>query len=101
MSRHVAVGKEVLEKEARAILQVMEALNEDFDRAVEALCAAKGRVIFCGIGKSGLVARKIAATFSSVGVPSARSSGLDASSGVPARSSPSDRLVALAMGGMM
>ncbi len=70
MSSHVAIGKDVLEKEARAILQVMEALNEDFDRAVEAVCAAKGRVVFCGIGKSGLVAKKIAATFSSVGVPS-------------------------------
>lgn len=70
MSRHVAIGREVLEKEARAILQVMEELNEDFDRAVDAVCAAKGRVVFSGIGKSGLVAKKIAATFSSVGIPS-------------------------------
>ncbi|OPY69882.1 MAG: Arabinose 5-phosphate isomerase KdsD [Syntrophorhabdaceae bacterium PtaU1.Bin034] len=64
------MGKEVLEKEARAILQVMEGLNEDFDRAVNAINCCKGRVIFSGIGKSGLIAKKIASTFSSIGVPS-------------------------------
>lgn len=70
MSRLVDIGKEVLEKEARAILQVMERLNDDFDRAVNAINAGRGRVVFCGIGKSGLIAKKIASTFSSVGIPS-------------------------------
>lgn len=70
MSRLSEMGKEVLEKEARAILQVMEGLNEDFDRAVNAINCCKGRVIFSGIGKSGLIAKKIASTFSSIGVPS-------------------------------
>ena len=64
------MGREVLEKEARAILQVMERLDEDFDRAVDAVDAAKGRVVFSGMGKSGLIAKKIASTFSSVGIPS-------------------------------
>lgn len=63
MSRLSEMGKEVLEKEARAILQVMEGLNEDFDRAVNAINCCKGRVIFSGIGKSGLIAKKIASTF--------------------------------------
>ncbi|MGD0230652.1 MAG: KpsF/GutQ family sugar-phosphate isomerase [Syntrophorhabdales bacterium] len=70
MSRLVDIGKDVLEKEANAILQVMERLNDDFDRAVRAIDAGKGRIIFSGIGKSGLVAKKIASTFSSVGIPS-------------------------------
>ena len=70
MSRLVDIGKEVLEKEARAILQVMERLNDDFDRAVNAINAGRGRVVFSGIGKSGLIAKKIASTFSSVGIPS-------------------------------
>ncbi len=70
MSRLVDLGKEVLEKEAAAILQVMERLNDDFDRAVNAINAGRGRVVFSGIGKSGLIAKKIASTFSSVGIPS-------------------------------
>jgi arabinose-5-phosphate isomerase len=70
VSRLVDIGKDVLEKEANAILQVMERLNDDFDRAVRAIDAGKGRIIFSGIGKSGLVAKKIASTFSSVGIPS-------------------------------
>jgi arabinose-5-phosphate isomerase len=67
---HVAVGKEVLEKEARAILDVMERLNSDFDRAVSTINACRGRVVVSGIGKSGLIAKKIASTFSSIGMPS-------------------------------
>ncbi len=70
MSRLADMGKEVLEKEARAILQVMERLDDDFDRAVAAINAGKGRVVFSGIGKSGLIAKKIASTFCSVGIPS-------------------------------
>lgn len=70
MSRYSDTGKEVLEKEARAILAVMEGLGNDFDRAVEAINNCKGRVVFTGIGKSGLIAKKIASTFSSVGISS-------------------------------
>jgi arabinose-5-phosphate isomerase len=68
MSRFTEVGKEVLEKEAQALLQVMERLDESFDRAVNAINACKGRVVFSGMGKAGLVAKKIASTFSSIGV---------------------------------
>ncbi len=70
MSRLLDIGREVLEKEANAILQVRERLNGEFDRAVRAIDTGKGRVVFSGIGKSGLVAKKIASTFSSIGVPS-------------------------------
>lgn len=70
MSRLANIGKEVMEKEAQAILQVMERLNEDFDRAVNAINGCRGRVVFTGIGKSGLISKKIASTFSSVGIPS-------------------------------
>jgi arabinose-5-phosphate isomerase len=70
MGRHADIGKDVLGKEASAILQVMERLNDDFDRAVDAINQCRGRVVFSGIGKSGLIAKKIASTFSSVGIPS-------------------------------
>jgi arabinose-5-phosphate isomerase len=62
-------GKDVLKKEAEAILQVMEALDETFDRAVEMIHACEGRVVVLGVGKSGLICKKIASTLSSVGTP--------------------------------
>jgi arabinose-5-phosphate isomerase len=60
----------VLQTEAEAILQVKERLNGEFTAAVEAILACKGKVILTGIGKSGLVAKKIAATLASTGTPS-------------------------------
>jgi arabinose-5-phosphate isomerase len=63
----VSVGKGVLKKEAAALLKVMEALDERFDQAVEMVADCAGRVVLMGIGKSGLIGRKIASTLSSVG----------------------------------
>jgi arabinose-5-phosphate isomerase len=63
----VPVGKGVLKQEAAALLKVMEALDERFDRAVEMIADCAGRVVLMGIGKSGLIGRKIASTLSSVG----------------------------------
>jgi arabinose-5-phosphate isomerase len=60
-------GKEVLRKEAAAILQVMEGLDEEFVRAVAMIDACQGRVVLMGIGKSGLICKKIASTLSSIG----------------------------------
>ncbi len=70
MSGFTDIGKSVLEKEAKAILEVMDRLDESFDRAVEAINRCKGRIVFSGMGKSGLIGKKIASTFSSIGVPS-------------------------------
>jgi len=69
VKKPVDIAKEVLKKEADAILLVMEGLDETFDRAVEAIYKCTGRVVLTGIGKSGLVCKKIASTFSSVGTP--------------------------------
>ncbi len=68
MSRGLA--RQVLELEARAILDLVPRLGESFDRAIEALYACRGRVVVTGMGKSGLIGAKIAATFSSTGTPS-------------------------------
>ena len=70
MSKLKDMGREVLEKEARSILEVSERLDEAFDRAVEAINGCTGRVVFSGMGKAGLIAKKIASTFSSIGIPS-------------------------------
>ena len=67
--RLVERGKRVLALEADAIRQLADNLDVAFARAVEILAAAKGRVIVSGVGKSGLIARKIAATFTSTGTP--------------------------------
>jgi len=63
------VAREVLETEAAAVRGVAAQLDESFDRAVELLRACAGRVVCTGMGKSGLVMKKIAATLSSTGTP--------------------------------
>lgn len=61
---------EVLEIEAESILKLKERINAEFEKAIEILYTCKGRVIVTGMGKSGHIARKIAATLSSLGTPS-------------------------------
>lgn len=63
------MGKEVLEIEAKAVGALCSQLNESFVQAVYLLSRTKSRVIVTGMGKSGLVGRKIAATLSSCGTP--------------------------------
>lgn len=63
----VAVGRRVLAAEAAALTLQADGLDEAFVRAVDILYAAKGRIACTGIGKSGHVARKLAATFASTG----------------------------------
>ena len=63
------VAAEVLETEAAAIRGLLPQLDERFDRAVELLRSCAGRVVCTGMGKSGLVLKKIAATLSSTGTP--------------------------------
>ena len=64
------VAAEVLETEAAAIRGLLGQLDERFDRAVEMLRSCAGRVVCTGMGKSGLILKKIAATLSSTGTPS-------------------------------
>jgi len=63
-------ARRVLRIEAQAIEGLLGRLDARFDKAVELLFQCKGRVVVTGIGKSGLIGRKVAATFSSTGTPS-------------------------------
>ncbi len=63
-------ARRVLRIEAEAIRGVLERLDARFEQAVELLFKCKGRVVVAGMGKSGLIGRKIAATFASTGTPS-------------------------------
>ncbi len=65
----LALGREVLERESDGLRAVAGRLGDGFRRAVELLEAAPGRVIVTGVGKSGLIGAKIAATFTSIGSP--------------------------------
>lgn len=67
MSRETA--RRVLNIEAEAVAALAARLDEGFDRAVDLLVGCKGRVVVAGMGKSGIVCRKIAATLSSTGTP--------------------------------
>ena len=66
----LALARKVLETEAAAILALVSRLDASFDRAVELLKCCRGRVILTGMGKSGIICHKIAATLSSTGTPS-------------------------------
>ena len=63
------LARKVLRIEAAAILGLVERLNGAFERAVQLLYDCRGRVIVTGMGKSGIICRKIAATLSSTGTP--------------------------------
>ena len=63
-------ARRVLKIEAQAIQEVLARLDATFDRAVDLLFACKGRVVLTGMGKSGIIARKISSTLSSTGTPS-------------------------------
>jgi arabinose-5-phosphate isomerase len=63
-------AKDVLEIEARGITSIIDRLDDNFARAIELLHGCRGKVVVTGIGKSGLIGRKISATLASTGTPS-------------------------------
>jgi arabinose-5-phosphate isomerase len=65
----LALARKVLQTEAAAIQALVDRLGESFERAVRLLLDCRGRVIVTGMGKSGIICRKIAATLSSTGTP--------------------------------
>ena len=65
----ISVGRDVLLEEARAVESLAGRVGDEFARSVRLLASCKGRVVISGLGKSGLIGRKIAATFASLGLP--------------------------------
>ncbi|MEA1893525.1 MAG: KpsF/GutQ family sugar-phosphate isomerase [Campylobacterota bacterium] len=64
------IAKETLNIEAQTLLNASKYIDDSFDRAVEMILACKGKLIVSGVGKSGLIGAKMAATFASTGTPS-------------------------------
>ncbi len=70
MTDYLKLAREVISIEAEAIAALAERLDQNFSRAVEAILNCQGRLIVAGMGKSGLIGKKISATFNSTGIPS-------------------------------
>ena len=68
-SSSLALARDVLTTESQAVAALIDRLDERFLRAVELVLGCRGRVVVSGVGKSGHIARKIAATLASTGTP--------------------------------
>jgi arabinose-5-phosphate isomerase len=98
-STDIQVGRAVLTAEATGLSQLAEELNGDFAAAITLLDATSGRVVVSGMGKSGHVARKIAATLASTGTPAFFLHPAEASHGDLGMMMPGDIVLALSNSG--
>ena len=64
------IGKEVVQTEINALKKLKQSINYDFDKIVSAILKCKGKVIFSGVGKSGIISKKISSTLASLGISS-------------------------------
>ncbi len=92
-------ARRVLKIEAQAIQDVFARLDDSFEKAVDILFACKGRVVVTGMGKSGLIGRKISATLSSTGTPSFFLHPADALHGDLGMLARGDAILAVSYGG--
>ena len=93
------IAKEVIELEIRALKKLKNSINSSFNHAVDAIVKCQSKVILCGVGKSGLIAAKIAATLSSIGTPSFSLSANDCSHGDLGSISKKDVLILISYSG--
>jgi arabinose-5-phosphate isomerase len=98
-SRDLAAARRVLRHATDAIGALGESLNGEFSRAIDAILSVKGRVIVSGMGKSGHIARKIAATLASTGTPALFLHPAEASHGDLGMVTRSDALLMLSNSG--
>ena len=93
------IAKNVIELEIEALKKLKNSLNNSFDQAVNAIVKCQSKTILCGVGKSGLIASKIAATLSSVGSPAFALSASDCSHGDLGSISKKDILILISYSG--
>ena len=93
------LARTVLETEADAIRALVDQLGHDFERAVDLILACEGRVVWSGMGKSGIICRKLAATMSSTGTPSLFMHPAEAIHGDLGMVKPDDLVVAISQSG--
>ena len=95
----IKIGKAVINLEIKALNKLKKNLNNSFNLAVEQIVKCKSKVILCGVGKSGLIANKIASTLSSVGTASFYLSASDSSHGDLGSISKKDILILISNSG--
>jgi arabinose-5-phosphate isomerase len=95
----IKLAKEAISIEAEAISKLSARINGQFSETVKAILNCKGRIIFIGVGKSGLIAKKIAATFASTGTPSFFIHATEASHGDLGMITSDDIVIALSNSG--
>jgi arabinose-5-phosphate isomerase len=95
----IKIGKDVIDLEIQALKKLKKSLNNSFIKAVNIISKCQSKVIVCGVGKSGLIASKIAATLSSVGTPSFTLSANDCSHGDLGSISKKDILILISYSG--
>ena len=94
-----SVAKNVIDLEIKALRNLKKSINNSFNEAVNAITKCQSKVILCGVGKSGLIAAKIAATLSSVGTPSFSVSANNCSHGDLGSISKKDVLILISYSG--
>jgi arabinose-5-phosphate isomerase len=99
LGRDLAVGRRVIDAEINGLRQLSAALGDTFGAALDLCAGASGRVIASGIGKSGHIARKIAATLASTGTPAMFVHPAEASHGDLGMIGPTDVVIALSNSG--
>ena len=67
---YITLAKKAAKIQINELKKIKKVFNKSFEKAIDLILNCKGKIIFAGIGKSGLIARKVSATFSSVGIPS-------------------------------
>ena len=97
--KHLSTAKEVINLEIKALQNLKKNLNNSFNSAVLQISKCQSKVILCGVGKSGLIASKIAATLASVGTPSFSISASEASHGDLGMVSKKDILILISNSG--
>jgi arabinose-5-phosphate isomerase len=95
----LARAKHVLETGARAILELKDSLGTEFIRAAQLIFDARGRIVVTGMGKSGIIAKKVAATFASTGTPALFVHAAEASHGDLGMISQADLVIAISNSG--
>ncbi len=93
------IARKVILAEASALEKLAAALDQSLVVAADVILGCKGRIVFCGIGKSGIAARKLAATFASLGTPSLFLHAADALHGDLGKMISGDVLVAISISG--
>ena len=93
------IAKDVINLEIKALQKLKKNINKSFNKAVTQIARCQSKVILCGVGKSGLIASKIAATLASVGTPSFSISASEASHGDLGMISKKDILILISYSG--